>query len=43
MASAFLEDGEKKMEVVLKALKTVMFLTGCKNLQELKEAEIWMG
>ena len=43
MASAFLEDGEKKMEVVLKALKTVMFLTGCKNLQELKEAEIWIS
>jgi len=43
MASAFLDNGERKMEVILKALKTVMFLTGCKNLEELKEAEIWIS
>ncbi len=43
MASALLTDGERKLEVTLKALKTAMFLTGCKNLQELKEAEIWIS
>ncbi|RLF62008.1 MAG: type 2 isopentenyl-diphosphate Delta-isomerase [Thermoplasmata archaeon] len=43
MASAFVEDGEKKMEVVLKARKMVMCLTGCKNVRELKEAEIWIS
>ena len=42
MASALLEDGERKIEVAIKALKTVMFLTGCKNLDELKEADVLM-
>ncbi len=43
IASALLDDGEKKMEVIIRALKTVMFLTGCRNLDELKEADIWMA
>ena len=43
MASALLNDGERKMEVTIKALRTVMFLTGCRNLDELKEAEIWIS
>jgi len=43
MASALLNDGERKMEVAIRALKTVMFLTGCRNLDELREVDIWMS
>lgn len=41
MASALLDDGDDKMGISVKALKNVMFLTGCKNLEELKEADLW--
>ena len=43
MASALLGDGEKKMEISIRALKSVMFLTGCRNLEELKEIDLWMA
>ncbi|KAA0013362.1 MAG: type 2 isopentenyl-diphosphate Delta-isomerase [Thermoplasmata archaeon] len=32
---------DEKMEVFMKSLKATLFLTGCKNLEELKEVEIW--
>lgn len=43
VASAFLtcDSIGEKMEVFLKSLKAAMFLTGCKNVEELKEAEVW--
>ncbi len=43
VASAFLtcESIEEKMLVFDKSLKATMFLTGCKNLEELREVEIW--
>ncbi len=40
-ASIFLEDGMERMEIIAKSLKAAMFLTGSKNIRELKEAEIW--
>ena len=43
VAAAFLTCNsiEEKMEVFKRSLKAAMFLTGCKNINELKEAEIW--
>lgn len=42
VASSLLNSNMKeKMEVFIASLKATMFLTGCKNLEELKEAEIW--
>ncbi len=42
-AAAFLnsESVEEKMEIFARSLKAAMFLTGCKNVEELREAEIW--
>ena len=40
-ASIMLENGMEKMEIFIKSFKAAMFLTGCKNIGELKEAEIW--
>jgi len=43
VASAFLtcESLDDTMEIFIKSLKAGMFLTGCKNIEELKEVEIW--
>lgn len=43
MASALLNNGERNMNIAIKALKTVMFLTGCRNLGELKEVDVWIS
>ena len=40
-ASIFLQNGMERMEIMARSLKAAMFLTGSKNIQELKEAEIW--
>jgi isopentenyl-diphosphate delta-isomerase len=42
-ATAFLicDSIEEKMEVFQRSLKAAMFLTGCRNLDELREVEIW--
>ncbi len=42
-ATAFLicDSIEEKMEIFQRSLKAAMFLTGCRNLDELKEVEIW--
>jgi len=36
------DSAEKKMEVCFRSLKTAMFLTGCKNIKELKDVEVWI-
>ncbi len=43
VASAFLtcESIDEKMKVFEKSLKATMFLTGSKNLEELREVELW--
>ena len=40
-ASIFLENGMEKMEIMARSLKAAMFLTGSKNVDELREVEIW--
>ncbi len=42
-ASVFLtcDSIEDKMEVFMRSFKAAMFLTGCKNPEELREVEIW--
>jgi len=41
-ASKMLKNPMEQMELFLLSLKSTMFLTGCKNIEELKEVEIWM-
>ena len=41
-ASKMLKNPMEEMELFLLSLKSTMFLTGCKNIEELKEVEIWM-
>ena len=44
MAAAFLADNADEMyETVIQALRTAMFLTGCRSLDELREADVWMS
>ena len=44
MAAAFLADNADEMyETVIQALQTAMFLTGCRSLDELREADVWMS
>jgi isopentenyl-diphosphate delta-isomerase len=44
MAGALLNDhAEQTLQASLQALKTVMFLTGCRNLNELREVDLWIG
>jgi isopentenyl-diphosphate delta-isomerase len=44
MAAMFLEeDAEVMYEAVLRGLKTAMFLTGCRSLDELREVDVWMS
>ncbi|MGC9307883.1 MAG: type 2 isopentenyl-diphosphate Delta-isomerase [Thermoplasmatota archaeon] len=44
MAAAFLADNADEMyETVIQALRTAMFLTGCRTLDELREADVWMS
>ena len=42
-ASVFLtcDSIEEKMEVFMRSFKAAMFLTGCRNVEELEEVEIW--
>ncbi len=40
-ASIFLENGMEKMEIIARSLRAAMFLTGSKNVDELREVEIW--
>ncbi len=42
-ASVFLtcDSIEEKMEVFIRSFKAAMFLTGCRNVEELEEVEIW--
>jgi isopentenyl-diphosphate delta-isomerase len=43
MASALLKnDVDQEIAICLKELKTAMFLTGSKNIESLKEQELWM-
>jgi len=44
IASALItsNSAEEKMEVCLRSLKTAMFLTGCKNIKQLRDVEIWI-
>ncbi len=43
MAAAFLDEHTDTMlEATLQALKTAMFLTGCRTLDELREVDLWM-
>lgn len=44
MAAAFLDDNPDEMyETVIQALRTTMFLTGCRTLDDLQEADVWMS
>lgn len=44
MAAAFLADNAEEMvEAAIQALKTTMFLTGCRTLDELREVDVWMS
>ncbi len=43
MAAAFLDDDpDEVFETATRALKTAMFLTGCRTLDELREVDVWM-
>lgn len=44
MAAVLLNDqAEKTLEASIQTLKTVMFLTGCRTLRDLREVELWIG
>lgn len=44
MAAAFLADDPGEVfEAATRALKTAMFLTGCRTLDELREVDVWMS
>ena len=44
MAGALLNNhAEQTLQASLQALKTVMFLTGCRNLNELHEVDLWIS
>lgn len=44
IASAFItsSSAEEKMELCMRSLKTALFLTGCKNIKELKDVDVWI-
>jgi isopentenyl-diphosphate delta-isomerase len=44
MAGALLHDhADQTLKASLQALQTVMFLTGCRTLTELREVGLWIG
>ena len=44
MAAVLLNDhAEKTLEASIQTLKTVMFLTGCRTLKDLREVDLWIG
>ncbi|HDS59208.1 MAG TPA: type 2 isopentenyl-diphosphate Delta-isomerase [Thermoplasmatales archaeon] len=44
MAAVLLtNDAEQALHTTIQALRTVMFLTGCRSLQDLREVDLWIG